>query len=278
MTWWCAATRLPWSWSPRAYPGVWAFIAFLCLSGVVAVRRSGIRPARRQLAAWWAAVATLWVASDWPIGTLGSGYLASAHMFQYMLYTFVASPLLLLAVPEDMAKRFLTRTHTDGLYRTLVHPIVAGLIANVVLIGSHAPVTVDMFRASQFGSFALDLAWLLGGIVMWLPVCGPIKEVRASYPTRCVYLFLAAGVVPMVPGGFITFADFPLYRTYELAPRVGSIRPIEDQQVAGAIMKIGSLPIVWSVMAAMFWRWMAIGQRSVAPQMETATSDGPPRS
>ena len=42
MTWWCAATRLPWSWSPRAYPGVWAFMATLAVAGVVAVRRTGL--------------------------------------------------------------------------------------------------------------------------------------------------------------------------------------------------------------------------------------------
>lgn len=255
MTWWCAATRLPWTWAPRAYPGVWAFIALVAVSGVVAVRRSGIPPTRRQVVAWWAGVAALWVASDWPIGTLGSGYLASAHMLQYFLYTFVASPLLVLAVPESLARRFLVRTHTYGFYRAVTRPLVAALVANAVLIATHAPVTVDLFRSSQAGSFVLDVAWLVGGIVLWLPVCGPISEARPSYPIRCIYLFLAAGAVPMVPGGFLTFADFPLYRTYELAPRVGSIRPLDDQQLAGALMKIGNLPIIWPIIGVMFFRW-----------------------
>jgi putative membrane protein len=195
------------------------------------------------------------VASDWPVGTLGSGYLASAHMLQYFLYTFVAAPLLVLGIPEDLARRALGTGRLDRAYRRLARPLVAALVVNVVLIATHAPVTVDAFRANQLGSFVLDVAWLVGGLVLWLPVCGPITDARPSYPARCAYLFLAAGLAPMIPGGFLTFADFPLYRTYELAPRVGGIHPIDDQQFAGALMKIGNLPLIWPVIGAMFWRW-----------------------
>lgn len=255
MTWWCAATRVPWSWTPRAYPGVWVFIAAVALGGVLAIRRTGIRPTRKESLAWWGGVIALWVASDWPLGTLGSGYLASAHMLQYVLYTLVAAPLLVLGVPEGIARRATTSARSYRLYRKLSRPLIAALVTNVVLVVTHAPFTIDTLRVSQIGSFALDLTWLAAGIILWLPVCGPIEEARPSYPLRCVYLFLAAGVVPMIPGGFLTFSDFPLYGLYELAPRVGSITPIEDQQMAGALMKVGSLPLIWPTILVMFWRW-----------------------
>lgn len=254
MTWWCAATRLPWSWSPRAYPGVWAFVFVTFTAGVLAVGRSGVRPTGKQKAAWVSGVALLWLASDWPIGTLGSGYLASAHMAQYFLYTFAAAPLLVLAVPAGLAERVLVGRRW-AVYRVLSRPLVAGVVANVVLIGTHAPVVVDTFRANQFGSFVLDVAWLVGGVVLWLPVCGPVTRALPSYPIRSVYLFLAAGLVPMLPGGFLTFADFPLYEIYELAPRVNGIDPVDDQQLAGALMKIGNLPLIWPIIGTMFWRW-----------------------
>jgi len=259
VTWWCAATRVPWSWTPRAYPGVWLFVVGLAVAAVLVVRRSGVAPTARQRAAGWGGLAALWIATDWPVGTLGSGYLASAHMLQYYLYTFVAAPLLVLSVPERLARRALVRGRRPGLrrelYRAAARPVTAAIIANLVLVATHAPLTVDVLRASQLGSFALDVVWLVGGVCLWLPVCGPLPEVRPSYPVRCVYLFLAAGLVPMVPGGFLTFADFPLYGLYELAPRVGAIDPIADQQLAGALMKVGSLPLIWPVIGAMFWRW-----------------------
>lgn len=59
----------------------------------------------------------------------------------------------------------------------------------------------------------------------------------------------------MVPGGFLTFADFPLYRLYELAPRVGSLTALGDQQLAGALMKVGNIPLIWPVIVTMMWRW-----------------------
>lgn len=251
MTWWCAATRLPWSWSPRAYPGVWAFIAALVVGGWLAVRRSGVRPTRRQKASWAVGIGALWVATDWPVGTLGSGYLASAHMLQYMLYTFAAAPFLLLGVPQDLIRRSPTAT---AVVQACSRPLFAALVANVVMVGTHAPWTVDTVRVSQVGSFVLDVIWLAGGLVLWLPILNPLKEMRPAPLVQAAYLFLAAGLVPMVPGGFLTFADAPLYGLYELAPRVGTIDPISDQQAAGVLMKIGSLPIVWPVIGAILIR------------------------
>ena len=49
--------------------------------------------------------------------------------------------------------------------------------------------------------------------------------------------------------------DYPLYRTYELAPRVANFGALEDQQLAGAFMKVGNIPIIWAVIAVMFVRW-----------------------
>ena len=54
------------------------------------------------------------------------------------------------------------------------------------------------------------------------------------------------------PGAFITFSPLPLYRVYELAPRFGDWTPEEDQQLAGALMKVGNIPILWAVIAAVF--------------------------
>jgi putative membrane protein len=281
VTWWCAATREPWTWVPRAYPGVWLFVAVLSITAVVVVRRSGIRPTGKQAGAFWGGVLAMWVATDWPIGALGAGYLASAHMLQYLIYTLIAAPLLLVGIPEPLARRALARVRAYRAYRTLAHPVASALAANVILVATHAPFTVDTLRASQLGSFGMDVIWIASGLILWLPVCGPISEARLSYPIRCVYLFVAAGIIPMLPGGFMTFSDFPLYSTFELAPRVGSIEPLGDQRTAGALMKVGNVPLIWPVIAVMFWRWAqeerVVGldppRRSPAPTPPEAVAD-----
>jgi cytochrome c oxidase assembly factor CtaG len=261
VTWWCTASKAPWDWAPRAYPGIWIAMAAMLAAYLLARRRTGPGPGPdssvrndRQLWAFLGGWAVLWAATDWPIGTLGAGYLASAHMAQYLLTTLVAAPLLVLGTPERVLRRALARTGLDGAVRLACRPVAAGVIVNVVLVATHAPATVDALRTSQVGSFALDAAWLVSGFVLWMPVCGPLAELKASYPVRGVFLFLAAGVVPMIPGGFLTFASTPLYATYELAPRVGGFDAVSDQQLAGALMKVGNIPLIWPIIAALFLR------------------------
>lgn len=261
MTWWCSATRELWSWTPRAYPGIWLAVAILVGSYLVATRRHArhhmLTGEDRRKWIWFGlGVAVLWGATDWPIGALGAGYLASVHMLQYLLYTLVAAPLLMLGTPEWMVRPIVRRLKIHGALRTLARPIVAGVGFNLVLIATHAPWTVDTFRTSQFGSMALDLVWLASGFLLWIPLVSPLPELRHPSPAvRCVYLFLASGAIPMLPGGILTFASFPLYRIYELAPRVWDLSADSDQQLAGILMKVGNIPIVWSVIFVIFVKW-----------------------
>jgi putative membrane protein len=258
MRFWCTKLLEPWSWEFRAYPGIWLAVLLLAVPYLRAQhRRRGPNPDRAKRTAFWlAGVAVFWVASDWPLGLLGASYLASANMVQYMLYTLVAGPLLLLGTPEWMARQGLSRMRLYRVVRRLSHPLVAALGFNVILVATHAPYSVDLLRASQFGSFFMDTTWLLAGLWLWLPICSPVPEFRqASRPVKMAYLFLAAGVVPAVPAGFLTFASFPLYATYELAPRVYGISAEVDQQMAGLIMKLGGTPIIWGAIAGQMVLW-----------------------
>ena len=105
----------------------------------------------------------------------------------------------------------------------LATPWIAGLQINVVLVLTHLPPVVDTLRSNQAGSFVLDAAWMVSALVAWLPVASPRTEDRIDSPIyTCVYLFLAFQVFPMLPGSLITFASLPVYRVYELAPRIGT--------------------------------------------------------
>jgi putative membrane protein len=118
----------------------------------------------------------------------------------------------------------------------------------------------------------LDVVWVLSGLLLWLPIASPLPELRHPSPAvRCVYLFLAAGVVPMVPGGFLTFATFPLYGIYEVAPRISDISATDDQQLAGILMKIGNIPIIWTVIFVIFVKWAMSERDERAPSNRIET-------
>jgi putative membrane protein len=279
---WCAKTLSPWTWEFQAYPGVWAVVLVMAAPYLWAQhRRKGPNPHRaRHTAFWLAGVAVFWLATDWPLGLLGASYLASAHMLQFLLYTLVVAPLLLLGVPEWMARRVLERLNLYRFTARLSRPLVAGLTFNAALLATHSPWAVDTLRADQFLSFVMDAIWLAAGLVLWLPIAAPLPEFRqASRPVKMVYLFLAAGVVPAIPGGFLTFASFPLYATYELAPRVHGLSAGVDQQLAGLAMKLGGIPIVWGVILAQMLLWAkesGVGQPPVRTVRTPPVTPSPP--
>lgn len=259
ISWWCTALARPWSWQWIPYPGIWAAIALPIVFYGRSVHRHTGDTDWSKVAQFVGGMVVLWLATDWPLGTLGAGYLASAHMTQFLLYTLVAAPLILLGTPEWMARRFTRRLRierpTVWFGRSLV---ITGLVYNAVLLSTHAPGTVQMLRNSQFGSFAMDVAWVVAGLLLWLPVISPLPEGRASSSwAKMAYLFVATSVVAVIPASFLTFTSTPIYGIYELAPRIGSMTALEDQQLAGIIMKIGTIPIVWSTIGVLWFRWSA---------------------
>src|SRR5262245_10711916 len=253
MTWWCSAAALAGSWAWRPYPGVWLFILMVRARSGWRVT-SGLRPAGPErtakgppirLVGFGAGLALLWMCLDWPIGALGAGYLLSIHSTQYVLITCVAVPLLLVGIPPELRAR-------GRLSRFMAGP-AAGLLGYAgIMPVTHIPSVSDALMATQVGSLLVDLAWIAGAVALWWPVLAPEGVVRISPPLRVGYLFLAT-IPPTIPAAFMVFSDYPLYGTYELAPRVAGIAAGTDQQSAGLIMKAGADPLLWISMAIVFF-------------------------
>jgi putative membrane protein len=267
MTWWCSAQTTSWDWAWQPYVGVWALVALLLIGYGAAVRGLLFRGAERlptrpgQVAAFVLGVLVLWIAADWPLGPLGAGYLASVHMVQYLLFTMVAPPLLLHGTPTWLLRAFISPTWANRIARFLSRPLMAFVVFNFVMLGTHLPTAVDGLTVTQVGSFAVDMAWLLSGLVFWWQVLGPLPELRPlPYPGRIVFL-LANVFLPTVPASFLTFADYPIYALYELAPRVGRLSATQDQQLAGMAMKLVGGFIIFGTASVLFFKWYGREQR-----------------
>ena len=258
MSWWCAAQGGSWEWSWQPFVGVWLMVALLVVARVAAGKL--LKPPDREganatLAVYLAGVFVLWLAADWPIGPLGAGYLLSVHTLQYMLFAFVAPPLLITGTPKWLLQYLIRPRWARWLAWTLSRPLVAFAFFNIVLLATHLPSVVDGLTTSQLGSFAIDMLWLAAGWVFWWPILGPLPELAPMpYPGRMVYL-IANVFIPTVPAAFLTFARYPVYSLYELAPPIGGLSAIEDQQIAGLIMKIIGGFIVLGIASVLFFRW-----------------------
>jgi len=261
LQWWCSAQTSAWTWSPRPFPGVWLLVALLV--GMYWFLRRVADPApdpsvgsrnRKTKWAWFGGVLALWTALDWPVGAL-AGYLASAHMLQYLLTALVAPPLLLLGVPDGAWRWLASRAGIVRLLRFLTHPLLALAIFQVILFYTHLPSVVDRLMVTPLGSFAIDTLWLGGGLIFWWPVVAPVPARPGfSYPLKMGYLFLST-VLNTMPYAFLTFGKLPFYGIYELAPPVGLLGARDDQQVAGLMMKVGGGLILWTAITIQFFLW-----------------------
>lgn len=258
VTWWCAAGTGPFTGAWQPYPGIWLFMAALLalwLWGAwrVGDGRGGLAVTRAQAAWFLLGWALLWATLDWPLGTLGAGYLLSAHVLQYAVIVFLVAPLLETGIPHALRRRALA-----PLRRLVERPFAAFLALNVVLVATHVPAVADALKPLQFGSMAMDLLWLVSALAFWSatnPENAPGADFDAAYGRRFLYV-VGVKVVPIFLGAIFVLSDFPLYRTYELAPRVfEGLTAHGDQVLAGWTMWAGTTPFLVYRMGAAFFTW-----------------------
>ena len=210
----------------------------------------------RQKVLFVMGVAALWVGADWPVHELSEGYLFSVHMVQHTLFSLVAPPLLLAGTPPWLIRAVIGSGRSLSVIRALTRPLVALLIFNAVIAITHWPALVDFSLRSEVGHFSVHTVLFTSAVLMWWPVVNPLPEMsRLSEPGKMLYLFLQS-ILPTVPASFLTFASAPLYHFYETVPRLG-LSVVDDQQIAGLIMKLGGGLLLWSVIAFLFFRWNA---------------------
>lgn len=272
MQWWCSSQTVAWDWTWRPYLGVWGLVAAIAVSYAFHVRTlgkletSGLdRGGVRHMVFFASGLVCLWAALDWPLGPLGASYLASIHMVQFLLVALVAPPLLLLGLPAGTFQMLRSTSTLRHALESLTQPLVAFFIFNVVMTVSHWPSVVDTLMVSQLGSFAIDISWLVSGLIFWWPLISPVPErPRFSFLVQIAYLGFNA-VLIRPPTVILLYSKFPAYATYELAPPIPGTAAMDDQQLAGVIMKVGSAWIMLLGMTILFILWHRASRREQNP-------------
>jgi putative membrane protein len=266
MQWWCAAQNVAWSWTWRAYPGVWLFVLAIGIVFVALKKRAaaeGMTFGPRRTASFAGGLLLLWIALDWPVGALGAGYLASLHMVQFLILAMIAPPLLLWGLDPRVLITMRVPDRLARILRLAVHPLTAILFFTAVMLATHLPVVTDRLMPTQWGAFLIDFLWILSGCLYWWPILQPVPA-RAwlSRPVKMAYLF-AAMVAMTAPGAMITFSDVPIYATYELAPPIPGVSPLDDQRIAGIGMRFGGSLVIWIAISVLFFRWSRDEEKSL---------------
>jgi putative membrane protein len=263
------------------HPDVLFVVGALGAAYAFAVRRLG--PSRvhaveravtsRQVAAFSAGLATMFVASYWPMHDLAEGHLYSAHMVQHMMLTLVAPPLLMIGTPAWLWRLVLGKRGIAVLAK-LTKPLVALALFNIMIAVSHVPAVVTLSATTELFHFTMHTLLFGTAVLMWSPVVQPLIELpKLSYPARMFYLFLQS-LLPTVPASFLTFGHTVLYHVYDQGPQTFGISPITDQRAAGLIMKIVGGFLLWTVIAAYFFRWQSVEERENVDVLEWSKLQG----
>lgn len=171
--------------------------------------------------------------------------LFSIHMVQHLLLVVVAAPAIALAAPITLLLRVATPAARSRwilpvlrsrVVKVIGHPLVAWLLFAATMWASHVSPLFDAALEDEL-LHMLEHALFLGtALLFWWPVVGRDPSPwRMSYPARLFYLFLAMPLNSFL-GVLILFSERVLYPHYETTGRTWGPSPLDDQQLAGAIM------------------------------------------
>jgi putative membrane protein len=169
-------------------------------------------------------LASVWV---WPLQQLAPGPFA-AHMTMHMGVVAVAAPLLAFGLAGG---RFDPIRKAPRVFA----PIPASIVELVVVWAWHAPALHDVARHTTAGVVAEQATFLTSGVVVWLSAVGGDARERANRTGAGILALLLTSMHMTLLGALLALPPRPLYAH---ACAGGSLTPLEDQHLGGAIMLI----------------------------------------
>jgi putative membrane protein len=191
-----------------------------------------------------------------PLDQIAERFLFSAHMLQHQLLVYPAAILVLQGLPHWMIDPVLGQPRLRGLVRFITNPVVCGLVYSVVVSVWHAPWLYDWALRDKFVHILEHLMFFGAAVLYWWPLLSPSK-VAPPVPHGVQLLYLIAVIIGMTPVfAYITFSQGVLYPTYEFAPRLfEGFSAIEDQLLAGVLMKLVGVAVSLVAFTIVFYRW-----------------------
>jgi putative membrane protein len=245
-------------------PGVLLFLAVgvgLYVRAVSVARGRGLEVTRFQQAAFYGGVALWAVALISPVDTLAEDLL-SLHMAQHLLLAELGAPLILTGVrapviffylPKPAMVALARRKTLRRVMRRLTTPLGAIATYAIVLYGWHfAP----MFEAALHHPLVHALqhqSFFFISILVWIPALEPTKRRLRGELWKAGHI-VGARMVGMFLGMAFIAMRSPAYDWYVGRTAEHGIKPLADQQIAGALMLSLDVAIILFAVGFFFFR------------------------
>ena len=238
------------SWHPHF--DVWALIFCLIIFFEYTTDNNNIKKDKRKF--WYSGLFILWLFTDWPIHDIGEQYLFWVHSLEHLVLALVTPPLLLMGM-HSAQKKIISIKPFINLLKITSHPLVAFILFNTIMVGMHWSLVVNLMVTNKLFHFFIHSLMLLVSLNMWVPVIGFTDEIKElGSPGKIAYLFLQS-LFPTIPASFLAFGTEPLYSAYEGIDQVFNISTIDDQTLAGVIIKLGGGLLLWASILIIWMKW-----------------------
>ncbi len=251
-------------WAFHAHLAAWVVVVVVGLLYVLVVRAPSapdatrVAPTSRQ---WWQfgwAMFALALATTWPVADLAAHWSLTGLLVQRLLFLLVVAPLLLLAIPTPVLGRLTRPWPIDVAVDFLSRVPVAIVVFTVIVVGTLVGPAVAAESLSGWWRAFFDGLLVFAGFVLWVPALGRVPGARhPSAVGRAVYLVVQS-VLPNFPAVVFVFSRHPLYVAFAHAHRAIAISALNDQQLAGILAKVATLPVLWTAA----WRALSRAERA----------------
>jgi len=227
--------------------------------GLAYVRRSVTLAAKEQPVPWWRQLCfglgllILLVTDVPPLAGLAEELIV-AHMAQHLLIGDLAALLIAIGLTGPLLQPLL-RLPGLGWLRHLGSPLIALPLWIFNLYLWHLGALYQGVLDSDALHFAQHFGFLSCGVIMWLPVVGPLP--RPSWfgnAAKLVYV-IAVRFSGAVLANVLIWAGSPLYPDYGPTEQEHGISALADQGAAGAVMMVEGGVVTLGLFAWLFFRW-----------------------
>jgi putative membrane protein len=262
-----------WSFEPSIVGSI-ALLVVLYVRGYLFLRARGSQKASpRTLLAFAGGVTGLAIALISPLDAM-SDALFSAHMMQHLFLIVVVPPLLVLGrttvtVMLGLPVRVrvwaaLVRRRLGGLSRFVHRKVVAWALFTIALWGWHLPGPYQTAVRSWPVHAVEHLCFLGTSSLVWsIAMDGRMRAALGGLERSL--LLIAASLQSGILGAVLLFASRPLYPVHGIGPSLWGLTPLQDQQLAGALMWIPPSAVYLTMAAVVSVRWFRSMDRRSAP-------------
>ncbi|TYR79918.1 cytochrome c oxidase assembly factor CtaG [Priestia megaterium] len=225
------------------------------------------------------AMLLLYVCKGGPLDLLGH-LMFSAHMTQMALVYLAIPPLMILGIPDWLARFLLHQKIIKPLFRIFTKPLIALLIFNGLFSLYHIPLIFDAVKTDMILHAAVSILLFIAAFCMWWPLLNQLDEHQTLSGIKKLGYIFANGMLLTPACALIIFADTSLYATYtnsqawvnalalcvspsviaslgEIGPEMFNVLPpAEDQQLGGVIMKVIQEIVYGTILGYIFFQWV----------------------